>query len=360
MARQLADVGSLVTWCAAACESVAFREGVLDRFQTLVPFDGGFFATTDPATLLYTSAVRRNMPESASDAFVRTELGARDVNQLRDLAHAATPVGWLDSATHGDRRSSVRYREAMAPIGLGDELRLALRVDGLCWGLICLHRADAATGFSEAEVETAGRLVPRLAEGLRRSTVIDATVDDSTTDGPGVVLLAPDRSVEAVTPAAFRWIDELRDADTPRTASLPTVIRAVVERLNLRDADRAGPRTPRARVRAPSGRWLTIHASPLAGSELIAIVIEPAPAGEVSPLIVAAYGLTARETEVAQRLIAGLARKAIAVELRVSAHTINDHAKAIFNKTGVSTVGQLRGLVFAEQSSGNARGRTRG
>ena len=103
----------------------------------------------------------------------------------------------------------------------------------------------------------------------------------------------------------------------------------------------------RARVRAPSGHWLTIHASRLDDDEgSIAVVVEPITDAALAPLIVAAYGLTPRERDVAQRLLGGLARKAIAAELRISQHTVNDHVKAVFDKTGVSSAGQLRAMVF--------------
>ena len=52
------------------------------------------------------------------------------------------------------------------------------------------------------------------------------------------------------------------------------------------------------------------------------------------------------ERDVAQRLLGGLARKAIAAELRISQHTVNDHVKAVFDKTGVSSAGQLRAMLF--------------
>jgi DNA-binding CsgD family transcriptional regulator len=62
----------------------------------------------------------------------------------------------------------------------------------------------------------------------------------------------------------------------------------------------------------------------------------------------AGYGLTNREGDVAQRLLTGLPRKVIAAELRISLHTVNDHTKAIFDKTGVSSAGQLRAHLFGQ------------
>lgn len=167
-------------------------------------------------------------------------------------------------------------------------------------------------------------------------------------DGPGVAVISADWALRSRTPAAARWWDELAALDAPRPGGLPTVVRAVVQGLRGGEPYGTGPLTS-ARVRTPSGRWLVLHASHLDNADRdVAVVIEPAGPALLAPLVVAAYGLTAREAEVAQRVLAGLARKQIASELRVSLHTVNDHVKAIFHKTDVSSAGQLRARIFSE------------
>ena len=346
----------LAAWCQSAVGSFALREGILDRLQRRIGFDGGFFATVDPESLLYTSAVRRDMPAEASAAFIRTEFGQPDVNQLRHLARSKSPVGWLDAATGGLRNSSLRYREAMQPFGLGDELRVALRVDGMSWGLLCLHRADSSSSFTAGDAGLLAHLSSCAGEGLRRSVVAEASIQDWNPDGPGVAVIGVDAEIESMTPAAARWLAELSELDVPRSGRLPTVARAVLDRLghNL-DCGETDPWLPRARVRCPSGRWLVLHASTLESSFEPAyrsvLVIEPASPAELLPLVVAAYGLTPREAEVTQRALIGLARKTIAADLRISLHTVNDHLKAVFAKVDVSSVGQLRTRVFQDQTS---------
>lgn len=349
----MGDVKGLKGWCNAAVSSYALREGLLDRLQKQIGFDGAFFATVDPASLLYTSAVRRDMPPDASPEFIRTELGELDVNQLRSLARATSPVGWLDEATGGRRTVSLRYREAMRPFGLGDELRVALRVDGLCWGLLCLHRAEDGPAFSAGDAALLSNLSTHAAEGLRRAVVADGAVHDWDPDGPGVAVIGQGSDVESVTPAAGRWLAELAELDAPRRAGLPTVVRAVVDRLAERPEPSDDERSlPRVRVRLPSGRWLVLHASHLEGPNgcptRTVLVIEPASPALLAPLIVAAYGLTPREAEVARHALAGLARKTIASELRISPHTVNDHLKSVFDKVGVGSAGQLRARLFQD------------
>ena len=344
----------MARWCAAAVDVSAFSDGLLTRLLAVIGFDGAFLAAVDPATLLYTRAFRRGMPAEASGAFLAAEFGVDDVNQLRDLVRLPSPVGWLDEATGGNRMAAARYRYAMRPYGLGDELRVALLADGTCWGLLCLHRAQARAGFAAADATRLGTLAPHIARGLRRAMLTEQAMAATTGDGPGVALLNADGSVRSSTPAGARWLGELADLDRPLRQRLPTAVASVVERLNSAGGGELG--VARARVLAPSGRWLTVHASRLDDEDMsVAVVVEPTSPVELASLIIAAYGLTARESEVIQRLLTGLARKTIASELRISLHTVNDHVKAVFDKTGSSSAGELRAQVFRQSTTFSSR-----
>jgi DNA-binding CsgD family transcriptional regulator len=337
--------GELARWCGSATGLVEFGDGLLSRLNAYVSFDGAFFSAVDPATLLYTRAFRLGMPAEASGAFVSAEFGADDINQLRVLARGPNPVGWLDQATGGERTRARRYREAMEPYGLGDELRVALLADRTCWGVLCLHRGQARAGFTAAEASRLGAVGVPIAKALRRALLTDAATAGNTADGPGVLLLDRHGALRSSTPAGARWLAELDDLDRPSSARFPTVVAALLERLS----ESKGPlsREASARVLAPSGRWLTVHASVLDdAADSVAIVVEPTSPLSLAPLIVAAFALTDRENDVTQRLLVGLARKAIASQLGISLHTVNDHIKSIFDKTGASSVGELRMQIF--------------
>jgi len=336
---------TLVRWCSTAVDVSPFSAGLFERLAGIIAFDGAFLATVDPATLLYTRAFRRGMPPEASPAFIRSELGVDDVNQLRHLVTRPSPLGWLDDATHGDRASARRYREAMQPYGLGDELRVALMAEGTCWGLLCLHRAQARAGFAAGDAAALSAIAPHVARALRRALVTERAVRTELVDGPGVALLGSDGSLRSSTNAGARWFAELSELDGPAAAQVPTVVRSVIERLH--GTGPTGVGAAWARVRAPSGTWLTVHASQLDDAQAsVAVIVEPTSPVTLAPLIIAAYALTPRESDVTQRLIAGLPRKAIATELRISHHTVNDHIKVIFDKTGVRSTGQLRTQIF--------------
>jgi DNA-binding NarL/FixJ family response regulator len=78
------------------------------------------------------------------------------------------------------------------------------------------------------------------------------------------------------------------------------------------------------------------------------VVIEPAKASEIAPLIVDAYELTPREVDVTRALARGLTTTEIARELYLSRYTVQDHLKSVYEKTGVSSRGELVAKMFAD------------
>jgi DNA-binding CsgD family transcriptional regulator len=78
------------------------------------------------------------------------------------------------------------------------------------------------------------------------------------------------------------------------------------------------------------------------------VILEPARAPELAPLIADAYGLTARERTVTQLVAQGHSTTAIAEHLHLSNWTVQDHLKAIFEKAGVGSRGELIARLFFE------------
>jgi DNA-binding CsgD family transcriptional regulator len=81
----------------------------------------------------------------------------------------------------------------------------------------------------------------------------------------------------------------------------------------------------------------------------MAVIVEPAGASEIAPLIVSAYAMTHRETEIAQQVLQGLSTKEIARTLSISTLTVQQHLKLIFDKVGVRSRRELVSQVFDQQ-----------
>jgi DNA-binding CsgD family transcriptional regulator len=66
----------------------------------------------------------------------------------------------------------------------------------------------------------------------------------------------------------------------------------------------------------------------------------------VAPLLLKAYGLTPREQEVCQLMLRGATTIQAARRLAISPHTVTDHIKSIFEKTGARSRSELSAKLF--------------
>ncbi len=335
--------------CYAGLDAPSLQTEFLDALQRVVPYDAAFCATVDPVALLFTGAVVREIPSEAAPRFLANEFLEDDVNKFRSLATGRSPVDWLDRITGQHRVTSARYREIMEPLGLGDELRAAFRAGGACWGFLCVHRQDGQRGFTPEEARLIARLSSHVGEGLRRSLLVATGEPAVDLDGPGVLVVAEDGSLVATTEVGERWLWELDDGD-PGRGPLAVAVQALLTRVVSSETEAASA-VPRVRLHTRSGRWVAVHASPMAGlgeGRHVAVVIEPAKPAELAPIILLAHGLTRREGQVAQLALQGKTNKGVAHALRISEHTVEDHLKAIFAKLGVSSRGELTARIFAD------------
>jgi DNA-binding CsgD family transcriptional regulator len=344
----------IIRLCHAGLDSRALRLEIIKRLRKVIPIDVFFFTTADPATLLFTGAVVDEILERATPQFLQNEFLQDDVNKFSWLARSATPVGGLIQATRRELEQSPRYRDILAPLALGDELRAALITGGTCWGFMCLHRDRSSPHFTAAEAAFLNRLTPHIALGLRKALLLDGRTGSPVPDEPGLLLLTDDLSVVAITPAAERWLAEVAEADWPHKQALPYAVSAVVARLQAleRNIDALPDLVPRVRLRTVSGHWLVLHASRLSGQRAqgqIAVIFEVARPVEVAPLIMQVYDLSKREGEIMQSVLHGLSTSEMVDTFHISSHTVQDHLKAIFEKVGVRSRRELVGQLFAQQ-----------
>src|SRR5215207_7186805 len=260
----------LVRRCYSGLRGPAFQVEVVRAIHSLLPVDAVFLATADPGTLLLTGIFAEEPLVGVADQFLDNEFGQVDVNKFQSLAAGPRHVATLDSATHGGRAGSARYRDIMAPLGLGDELRAALVTPSGCWGYLCLHRAESPYGFSPAEVRTVGRLAASLGNGCRLSLAAPGT--------DGVVVLHPDHTLAAITSEAERLLADIADYSST-SGRLSAAVYSVAACLQSIDRGTASPdASPTVRVRTTNGGWLLVHATHLHGTvdDDIAVIIEAA------------------------------------------------------------------------------------
>jgi DNA-binding NarL/FixJ family response regulator len=98
----------------------------------------------------------------------------------------------------------------------------------------------------------------------------------------------------------------------------------------------------RALERAVDGRWVMIEAARLEGDDgKIAVTLRDAGPTETFDLLCRAYALTQRERDIVRAVLAGLDTRGITERLFISRHTVQDHLKSVFEKTGVHSRREL-------------------
>jgi DNA-binding CsgD family transcriptional regulator len=344
----------MIRLCHSALDARTLRTRLLQRLRTLIPFDYAYFSTTDPATQLATSSVIAEEPPAwCMSVFLENEYLQDDFNKFSAMLRQHQSVSVLSEATGYDLPRSQRYREMLAPLGMDDELRAIFVTDTACWGTLCLHRAQAQSGYTPAEAASLAQLAPHIAEGLRKALLLGAAPGGNTPDGPGVLILAEDLATVAMTAAAEYWLAELTEAEAGDKHALPRPVRTVIAGLEAIERGLvAANRTPKVRLRTRSGHWLALYASRLSSSgspAQISVIFEMARPAEIAPLIMQAYQLTRREGQIAQCALRGWPTTAIAANLHISSHTVQDHLKAIFAKVDVSSRGELAARIFTQQ-----------
>lgn len=305
---------------------------------------------TDPTTVLPTDGVVDALPPALCKHFWDNELLEADYNKFVDLARREDNAATLSAATDGDLSRSTRYTRLYRPLGLGDELRASFTArDGSCWGIAQLGRSDGDM-FTAAERDLLAAASPAIAEGLRGTFTVAGRARSDLV-GPALILLDEDGEINATTAAARHWMAELVRGSATGMRPVPEPIYLVAGRAR---ATRAGVSSDpaQAQVRTTAGVWLHLHAACIDVADAldgtVAVVITPARAPDLAPLIALAYRITAREQEVLQFIARGFTTADMARHLGISQHTVRDHVKALFTKVGVRSRTELVARVFAD------------
>ncbi len=301
--------------------------------------------TLDPASLLITSHFHDGMAEFPPE-WLTAEYYDDDVHKLVDVARSDSGISTLHEVTNGDPSGSPRWHANMS-MGGDQELILGLRTrTGEVWGALGLYREPGEPLFDAAEKSFLRTVAPRLAEGARRALLVGEASDPEGPDAPGLVILGDRFEVESATPGVERWLAELPDGD-PDAGRLPSAVLSVAARAARSTAGQPGE-IALARVLSRGGTWVVLHGAPLVtdGARRVAVIVEPAHPARIYPLLMAAYGLTERERDVTRLVLQGSSTAQVADELVVSTHTVQQHLKSIFDKTGVRSRRDLVGKVF--------------
>ena len=307
--------GEIIRLADAGLDRHGFARAAMRVLRRAVPFDGAAVVWFDPATALPVDTWIDEAPSHLTEA---------DVNQFRELAASGRRA---DSISDGGKR----------------ELRAVCVSEAGMWGAIALHRERGASHFTVRDENLLASLSGGFTDVQRVRLEGDPPADAGDRD-PGLLLLGED-GIELANDAAAEWLDELGPA-APR---LPLVVTAVAQRARAVASGRTDVAAT-ARVRARSGRWLLVRGSVLCNGtrDRTAVTLQPARAPELAELVADAHRLSERERRVTELVAQGLPTAAIADRLFLSTYTVQDHLKAIFEKLGVSSRGELVARLFLD------------
>lgn len=311
---------------------------IVRAFAEVAPADAVAVMTTDPQTNMPAGGIVTGFDASDCVPFWDNELLDPDFNKFNDLARAVDPVATLVEATDGDLGRSPRYQKLYEVAGASDELRVAFLSGTSCLAIGAFVRCDGEV-YTRTEVsDVRNLLVP--ATNLLRAALGHMT-EPLTPQGPVVLILDSANDVITQSEDAEAVLDDLRiDVDS----GLPGTIMVAASRAR---ASRTSTRLT-TRLRGTSGRWVRMHVTPMSGDEgLVSVTIDAAGAGDLVPILLDSYGLTDRETDIVLQVCRGVGTKEIAAELSISVHTVRDHLKSIFEKSGVNSRGELVAGLFS-------------
>lgn len=353
-ARVLGDVDVLSRGGLALDDFLAEATASVQR---AVPWVGACVSTHDPASMMLTSARKYGALESVNDhdqLFGIIEYGSDEATSYRSLAISELRAIGMHETTSGEVERSERMARLMLPFyGFADEARLIFRDGPLVWGGLALFRGGDDPSFTADEVEFLGSLSEAFTRGVRSGMLARLARGhplDPGVAGPAVVIVDAHDRIAQISVGAEAQLAELQ-GDVHGSDPL-TLVTSLVSAAR-RTLSMPGAGLPRARVRTGSGIWLLLHASPLRGADGavgdVVVTIEEARPPEIVALVVAAFGLTPRERDVTFLVLQGVDTKDIAATLHVSAYTVQDHLKSVFDKAGVRSRRELISRVYFEQ-----------
>jgi DNA-binding CsgD family transcriptional regulator len=316
--------------CAVDQDERTLRLRLLDEIRREVPFDAYAWVLTDPETTVG-SAPLADVPALAELPELIRLRYCTSLNRWTTLGD--DPVALLAKVTGGRLDRSLIWRDMLRRYDVADVASVVFRDRFGCWAFLELWRTGGRT-FGPDDAALLRAVVVPVTTALRRSAARTfAAASTASLPGPLVLLLTPGLAVARQTP---RTADPLRHL-VPRDDAGPTVPAGaynVAAQLLAVEAGVDG-HEPRARVHLADGLWLSLRAARLGADDGdIAVTIEPCAPADRLALFGRCCGLSVREQELLGHLAAGRDTRELAALLFLSAHTVQDHLKSVFDKTG--------------------------
>jgi len=326
--------------CHESGDAQGLRVALLDEIRQVVTFDAHAWLLTDPETEVGCSP----LAEVPWFSELPRQIRLKYLTEVNRWTHIES-VALLSLTSGGKLERSLVWRELLKDYDVSDVASIVFRDRYGCWAFMELWRIGGEP-FDEQEAESLKAIVPLITGALRRANASTFRPDPSLAlaTGPVVLMLSPDLEVKGQTPDTEKYLRLLLPSDDARRP-VPAAAYNVGAQLAALEAG-VDHHPARARVHLADGIWLTLRAARIAeGSDPtggdIAVTIQRSSPGERLDVFARASGLTPRETELLTHLATGIDTRKIATRMSVSENTVQDHLKAIFDKTATRSRNSL-------------------
>jgi DNA-binding NarL/FixJ family response regulator len=317
------------------------RRQILTVLGEVIAFDSFAWLLTDPVTAVGAAPLAEVPRVSELPALIKAKY-ATPVNRWTILLRQAPPVRLLSEATGGELARSRVWREVMSRYGVSDVASAVFADQYGCWGFLDLWRHSP---FHTADADFLATVTAPLARALRQCqarTFTEPAAAHRDDTGPVVLTLDDGLRITSRTAASQAWLDVLLPPGPSEQAVPASVYNVAAQLLSAEEGIDDHPAVTRTHL--AGGFWLTLRAARLhsghepaasaAGGGTIVVTIEEASATDRLDLFGRAFGFTARERELLSLLAIGSDTRALARQMSLSEHTVQDHLKSIFAKTG--------------------------
>ncbi len=311
--------------CRRHDDARGLRLALLDELRVAVGFDAYSWLLTDPETEVGCAPLADVPCLPELPRLIRLKY----LTAVNRWTRLEAPVGLLGAC----RDDSLVWRDMLAGYGVDDVASVVFRDRFGCWAFLDLWRIGRR--FTDADSEFLTAVAPPVTEALRRcqARTFDALPVPPGRTGPVVLVLSPELDVRAQTPETDRYLRALVPPDDERRP-VPSGAYNVAAQLLAVEAG-VDDHPPSARVHLAGGAWLTLRAARIGDPAAdIAVTIETASPAERTEVFARALGLSDREAELLGHLVAGADTRHIAGKMFLSEHTVQDHLKSIFAKSG--------------------------
>jgi len=331
-----APPGAIERLCSEqAVTERSLRSALLAALRRSVAFDWYAWLLTDPETEVGSAP----LADAPSLTDLPRLIRAKYLTTVNRWTALDAPVATLHTATNAVPARSPLWREVLSGYGVVDVASLVFRDTYGCWGWLDLWRTDATGRFGDHDLASLTAAASPITDALRRAQAhtFNDTAPLPARTGPVALILSPELEVKAQTAETEQY---LRALVPPEGNERPVPAGAYNVGAQLLAVE-AGvdDHPPSARVHLHGGVWVTLRAARAAAEgpatdQDIAVTIEPTSPAERRSLFARSHALSPRETELLDHLARGGDTRTIAEALFVSEHTVQDHLKSIFAKTG--------------------------